>query len=152
VTSGFLETAPRGLRHLEHVMGVPVMFDICDPDVGVEALERAVRWLRWVDAIFSTYREDSEISRFNRGELPITDLHEDVRAVLRRCADLHTQTFGFFDIQAPYRSGVAPAAGDGGPGSVDPSGLVKGWAVAKTAEILRDAGARNFLINASIRS
>jgi thiamine biosynthesis lipoprotein len=136
------------------------MFDICDPHVQKSALAAAVDWLHWVDATFSTYRTDSEISRLNRGELSPGDLHPDVVAVLERCAGLRDETHGYFDIEAPYRSGsplgsgsgsgaAAPQAGRGGPGSVEPSGLVKGWAVAGVVRILREAGAANFLVNAS---
>jgi thiamine biosynthesis lipoprotein len=131
-------------------MGMPVMFDICDPDFELSALQAAVDWLHWVDASFSTYRADSEISRFNRGELAPGGLHPDVAAVLARCAELNEESDGYFDIEAPYRpGGAAPEAGRGGPGSVEPSGLVKGWAVAGVVRILRDAGAENFLVNAS---
>lgn len=147
---GILPTTRDGMRHVEHVMGMPVMFDVCDPEVGVDALEEAVRWLHWVDATFSTYRPESEISRLNRGELAPSDLHPEVNAVLDRCAELREETDGYFDIEAPYRAGAeAPAAGRGRTGSIEPSGLVKGWAVARAAAILRDAGAVNFLINAS---
>jgi FAD:protein FMN transferase len=148
--SGFLPTTRDGLRHVEHVMGMPVMFDICDSEVGVTALSAAVDWLHWVDATFSTYRSDSQISRLNRGEMTASELHPDVSAVLERCAELHQETDGYFDVEAPYRrGGEAPAAGRGGPGSIEPSGLVKGWAVDRVVRMLRDAGAINFVVNAS---
>ncbi|MDE3133568.1 MAG: FAD:protein FMN transferase [Acidobacteriota bacterium] len=129
-------------------MGMPWMFDICDAGVGVETLRSLIGWLQWVDASFSTYRADSEISRLNRGELTRAQLHEDVRAVLDRCELLRLETGGYFDIAAPYRARSAPPAGDGGRGSVDPSGLVKGWAIAGVARRLRAAGADNFSVNA----
>lgn len=129
-------------------MGMPWMFDVCEAAVGRETLGALVRWLRWVDATFSTYRADSEISRLNRGERAHAQLHADVRAVLDRCERFRHETGGYFDIAAPYRARTAPAAGDGGPGSVDPSGLVKGWAIAGAARWLRDAGAANFSVNA----
>ncbi len=129
-------------------MGMPWLFDLCDAAVGFETLNLVTRWLHWVDATFSTYRADSEISRLNRGELAPEQLHPDVRDVLDRCERLRRQTGGYFDIRAPYRGRSAPSAGDGGPGSVDPSGLVKGWAIAGAVQRLRDAGARNFSVNA----
>ena len=129
-------------------MGMPWMFDLCDAAVGVETLRQVIGWLRWVDATFSTYRPDSEISRLNRGELTHGELDADVRNVLDRCAVLKRETHGYFDITAPYRLGSAPEAGAGGPGSVDPSGLVKGWAIAGAVQRLRDAGAVNFSVNA----
>jgi thiamine biosynthesis lipoprotein len=129
-------------------MGMPWMFDVCGTAVGLEALRAVVERLHWVDAAFSTYRSDSEISRFNRGELARQRLHADVEEVLDRCERLKRETGGYFDVAAPYRDGSAPAAGCGGPGSIDPSGLVKGWAIAGAAKQLRDAGAVSFSVNA----
>ena len=127
---------------------MPWMFDICDAAVDLETLRGLIAWLHWVDATFSTYRADSEISRLNHGELTRAQLHADVREVLERCEQLKHETGGYFDIAAPYRARTAPGAGDGGPGSVDPSGLVKGWAIAAAGRHLRHAGASNFSVNA----
>jgi thiamine biosynthesis lipoprotein len=93
-------------------------------------------WLRFVDATFSTYKEDSEISRLNRGELALSDAHETVREVLARCEELREETGGYFDARAPL------------PGRVDPSGLVKGWSVDRAGAILGAAGLRNYAVNA----
>ena len=92
-------------------------------------------WLRFADATFSTYKDDSEISRLNRGELALADAHPDVREVLDRCEALRLETDGYFDVRA--------AAAD----AIDPSGLVKGWAVDRAAAILDEAGVRNFAVN-----
>ncbi|MDE3130948.1 MAG: FAD:protein FMN transferase [Acidobacteriota bacterium] len=133
---------------MEDVMGMPWMFDLCDPEVGIEALRAVVEWLHWVDATFSTYRRDSQIARLNHGDIGAEELPPDVRAVLDRCEQLRLETDGYFDITAPYRGASAPPPGYGGPGSIEPSGLVKGWAIAGAAQRLRHAGARNFSINA----
>lgn len=139
-----------GLRQhrLEHVMGMPIGVDVCDPDIGAKTVDRVYRWLRFVDATFSTYCEDSEISRLNRGELAVEQTHPAVRSVLRRCERLRMQTDGYFDIRAPRHSArrVVVEAGPARP--IDPSGLVKGWSVAGAALILDRAGARNYCINA----
>ena len=57
-----------GLLRVEHVMGMPVGVDVRDAEPDPEAFDRVFAWLRLVDARFSTYRADSEISRLNRGE------------------------------------------------------------------------------------
>jgi thiamine biosynthesis lipoprotein len=129
-------------------MGMPWMFDICDRSVGLDALREVIDWLHWADATFSTYRSDSQVSRLNRGELTPEQCHADVGEVLERCEQLRRETGGYFDISAPYRARSGPAAGAGRPGSVEPSGLVKGWAIARTAQRLREAGAQNFSVNA----
>ncbi len=117
-------------------MGMPIAIDVRDPHVDPGAVEEAFAWLRFVDATFSTYRDYSEISRLNRGELAEADAHEDVREVLLRCEQLREETRGYFDARAPI------------PGAVDPSGLVKGWSVDRAARILDAAGARNYYLNA----
>jgi FAD:protein FMN transferase len=103
-------------------MGMPVRVD-GEIDAG-----QVFAWLRWVDATFSTYRPDSEISRLDRGELG--DPHPLVREVLDRCEELRVETGGLFDVRAG--------------GRLDPSGYVKGWAVERAAAF----GRGRFLIDA----
>jgi len=116
-------------------MGMPIRIAVPDGIAGA-ALDDAFAWLRFVDATFSTYDPGSEISRLNRGELPRGAAHPVVREVLDRCAALRTATGGAFDAGAPL------------PGAIDPSGLVKGWAVERAAGRLEAGGARRFLIDA----
>ncbi len=92
-------------------MGIPVSIE------GDGDVEAAFGWLRWVDATFSTYKPDSEISRIDRGELAVRDAHPLVRQVLGRCERLRRATRGYFDARAT--------------GRLDPSGLVKGWAAER---------------------
>jgi thiamine biosynthesis lipoprotein len=115
-------------------MGLPVEIDLRDRDVPDDATGAAFAELRWVDAVFSTYRHDSQINRLARGELTIADCCPEVDEILTRCAELHAQTGGYFSVR-PF-------------GTLDPSALVKGWAIARAAARLRERGARNFLINA----
>ncbi|MEY2478364.1 MAG: FAD:protein transferase [Actinomycetota bacterium] len=120
-------------------MGMAVSFDIREPLPAAGALDDAVRWLHDVDARFSTYRRDSQISRLGRGEIALTDVDDDVRFVLRTCLDLNAITEGAFDA-----FGLTERHGS----TLDPSGFVKGWATERAADILEGAGARNFCVNA----
>src|SRR5712692_1648897 len=130
-------------------MGMPILIDVRDSAVDAAALDRAFDWLRFVDATFSTYKADSEISRLNCGELALADAHPDVREVLARCEELREETGGYFDIRAPSLASEEWAGNAGRPSAaVDPSGLVKGWSVVRAAEILTAAGACNYSINA----
>lgn len=142
------EKARRGPKRVEHIMGMPIIIDVRDPDVAPGALDQAFDWLRSVDAMFSTYKPESEISRLNRGELALDDVHLEVAWVLDRCDSLRAATDGYFDIRTPYLSAEKRAV-DGVPsGAIDPSGFVKGWSVDRAARILEAAGARNYCINA----
>jgi thiamine biosynthesis lipoprotein len=119
---------------VEHIMGMPIEIDLRDDHVDPVALDDAFAWLRVVDETFSTYKADSDISRLARGELTISQCRPEVDEVLARCAELRDGTGGFFSVRAA--------------GKLDPSGFVKGWAVGKAADILGQAGARSFSINA----
>ncbi len=121
---------------VEHVMGMPVCIDVRDHGVPASAIDDAFSWLRVVDATFSTYKDDSEISRLNRGELARDDASPEVRWVLDECDRLRERTGGYFDARV------------GADGGVDPSGLVKGWSVDRAGVILADAGATTFSIYA----
>lgn len=124
-----------GVRRVEQIMGMPVTVDVRDDEVDTDVLERMFDWLRFVDATFSTYKDESEISRLNRGELALDDAHPDVREVLDRCESLRLETNGYFDMRAASVE------------EIDPSGLVKGWAVDRAAALLDDAGIRNYAVN-----
>ena len=103
-------------------MGMPVTVTVRDPAAEPSGLDPLFAWLRDVDARFSPYRRDSEISRIDRGELALAAAHPDVREVLERCAALKRETRGAFDARAA--------------GRLDPCGLVKGWAVDRGAALL----------------
>ena len=126
------------MRHVEHVMGMAVSFET-GPDTPPSAVADAVTLLHDVDATFSTYKADSEISRLDRGELTLDDCGLEVREVLELCEWLREETDGYFDAQLPN--------GNGGT-RLDPSGLVKGWAVEEAADVMAAAGADWFWINA----
>jgi thiamine biosynthesis lipoprotein len=124
-----------GTRRVEHIMGMPIVADLRD-HAGDAQLDRVFDWLRFVDEAFSTYRDDSEVSRLNRRELKLEDAHPDVREVLERCEQLRLETNGYFDMRARQNGGL------------DPSGLVKGWAVDRAAALLDEAGIRNYALSA----
>ena len=65
-------------------MGMPIVLDLRD-ELDADVVESMWNVLRQADAIFSTYKDDSEISRLNRGELALEDAHPDVREVLALC-------------------------------------------------------------------
>jgi thiamine biosynthesis lipoprotein len=118
-------------RHVEHVMGTVFSFDVRhDAD---EAVARAVAWLHHVDALFSTYRPDSAISRLGRGELEVSGCPPEVARVLALCAKVEQDTAGYFTIYPG--------------GRLDPSGLVKGWAIEWASQLLSEAGAPYHCVN-----
>ncbi|WP_190192748.1 FAD:protein FMN transferase [Streptomyces minutiscleroticus] len=116
-------------------MGTVFSFDVRggEPDAVAAALAQAVAGLHRTDAVFSTYREDSQITRLARGELPVGACDPEVAEVLELCAEAERTSEGWFS--STYA------------GSVDPTGLVKGWAVERAARLLSGAGAGGVSVN-----
>ena len=105
-----------GLRWVEHVMGTTVSIVVEPPLVSDEVITEVIADLHDVDARFSTYRRDSEISRLMRGELSEANASLDVRHVLAACDHLATVTGGAFDARR-HRA----------DGRIDPSGARNYW-------------------------
>jgi thiamine biosynthesis lipoprotein len=122
--------------HVEPVIGTVVSLDVRGTDAQVveDAFRWLMTWLHVVDQRFSTYRDDSEISRIDRGELPVSAASGDVQWVLDRCVALREETGGAFDVRAG--------------GRLDPSALVKGWAVQRGTDMLDAQGLTDFSLNA----
>ncbi len=138
--TGVMPTAPmaRPLVHVEHVMGTVVSFDVRFADEALRApmhagVVDAVTWLHRVDDVFSTYRDDSQVSRLGRGELRLVDCDGDVAEVFELCAQVGLETDGYFS--STYG------------GRLDPTGLVKGWAIQRASELLCSAGSTHHLVN-----
>ena len=100
------------------------------------AVDKVEQFFFSVDQDFSTYKENSQVSRIRRGELKIEDASEYVQQVWALCEFAREITMGAFD---PWKA----------EGGFDPSGLVKGWAAEIGAQMLVEAGIENVLINAS---
>ena len=135
---------PYGIRRVIPQWGTVITLDIRDRiDEGV--IDACAAWFSRVDDAFSTWRPDTEIMRLGRGELRRQDAGADVRTVLDLCEQMRLESHGAFDIAVSERP---DARAYPGAAPLDPSGLVKGWAVARAAAMLRDAGATNFFISA----
>ncbi len=119
-------------------MGMAVSIDIRD-DVGPEPIEAVVEWLHHVNAVFSTHDTSSPISALGRGELTLDEAGDEIRGVLRLCEAVRHETNGCFDaFGVPAPNGT----------HLETSGLVKGWAIERAAELLESRGCSNFCINA----
>ena len=125
------------LRRVESIMGTTVSIDVRPPLVAPGILDDVVEQLRDVDARFSTYRADSEVSRLAGGEIDLEHCSLDVRHVMAACEHLAVETGGAFDARRHRPDG-----------RLDPSGFVKGWAVEEAAWLIDSAGGRNYWINA----
>ncbi|MCU1592345.1 MAG: hypothetical protein JWP11_3601 [Frankiales bacterium] len=105
-------------------MGMPASLLLRGPSLGDvdEVVVAAYDELRHADAVFSTYRDDSDLSRLRSGEITAAHADPAVDEVLALCADAKRATDGWFDVDLP--------------GGLDPSGLVKGWAIERSLAVL----------------
>lgn len=108
-------------------MSMPAIIELPGVAADDESFERAFGYLRSIDERFSTFRPESEISRINRGELPHDAWSDDMREIFALAADTKRESDGYFDIR---RS----------DGIYDTAGIVKGWAIKNTADLLLARG------------
>jgi thiamine biosynthesis lipoprotein len=119
------------LRHAEPVMGTVFSFDL--PAAAAPVLPAVLRWLHWVDRTFSTYREDSDVSRYGRGQASLDGCAPELAEVIAECALLSEVSGGYFT--------------DHPGGRFDPSGLVKGWSIEHAATMLTSVGQLSHSVN-----
>jgi thiamine biosynthesis lipoprotein len=122
------------MRATRILMGMPITIEVVDPAEDA-ILDVVFGYFEAVDRRFSTYRPDSEIEAINRGRLAEQDYSDEMREVLALAEQTRRETHGFFDIRTAE-------------GSLDPSGIVKGWAIRNAATIIADAGMRDFYVDA----
>lgn len=128
---------------VQQVMGLPVSVTVRGAGAREDRADRAVQALyadlRRADRVFSTYRPDSEISLQRAGALPRELASPQVGEVLALCEQARRLTGGLFDPELPDQSGRR---------LLDPSGLVKGWAVEQAADALRRLEGLDWVVNA----
>lgn len=116
-------------------MGTVVTFEVrhTEPDRARAAVAAATTWLHHVDRVFSTYRPDSDVRRLDRGDATEAECDPDVALILDLAEGIRVETDGYFDVRAG--------------GRLDPSGVVKGWAVERASSMLADAGCHHHAVN-----
>ena len=122
------------MRETRLIMGMPITINIVGDESGdISAL--AFQYFHDVDARFSPYKPDSELSAMNRGEIAPEAMSPHMQEVLSLALLTRHETKGYFDIRRP-------------DGRIDPSGLVKGWAVRNAARLIETGGLQNYCIEA----
>lgn len=116
-------------------MGMHITVEIIDKKATPEVFEEVFSYFTSVDKQFSTYKNDSEIMRINRGEISVENYSKEVKEIFALAEKTKRETSGYFDIKKP-------------DGTLDPSGVVKGWAIQNAAELLLKKGYKNFYIDA----
>ena len=122
------------MKQTRIIMCMPVTLEALDPGVTVNTFDAVFAYFEYVDRKFSTYKPDSEISLINRQEITLAQSSEDMQAIFSLAEQTRLETGGYFDIS---RKGL-----------YDPSGIVKGWAIFTASEMLRQAGFKNYYVDA----
>jgi thiamine biosynthesis lipoprotein len=114
-------------------MGMPITVDI--PECMDESVfEEVYARLHEIDRRFSPYKISSEVRKFQRGKLDEAELSAEFKKIMAMCHEAEVETNGYF---TPYFSG-----------KYDPTGLVKGWAIAEAGTIIEKAGFKTYCIGA----
>ena len=123
-------------------MGMPISLALrgrhAGDDRSLAAWQEALAVLREVDGVFSTYRSDSPVSRLGRGEVSVDECPPEVAEVLGLAAQARAESFGAFDVHRRDASGRKV---------LDPSGVVKGWAVERAARVLETLDDTDFCLS-----
>ena len=122
------------MRTTRLMMGMPITVEIARDFHGT-LTGTVFDYFDRVDRRFSTYKSDSEIEAINRGAIDVTDCSAEMRDVLDLAEQTRRDSCGYFDISR-------------GDGTMDPSGIVKGWAIRNAAKLVMDAGHGDFFIDA----
>lgn len=129
-------------RRVEMIMGMPISLALrgrlANTTIADDAWHSVVAELREVDRDFSTYRDDSYISRLGRGEIEIDQCPPAVAEVLAIGAEAAGRSEGTFSIMLPTGTGSR----------LDPSGVVKGWAVERASRLLGGLDDTDFCLSA----
>jgi thiamine biosynthesis lipoprotein len=116
-------------------MGMPITVEIVDAHATNDAIEMVFDYFKYVDGKFSTYKNESEIMKINRGEISFEKYSADMKEIFILAEKTKKETDNYFDIRRK-------------DGLIDPSGLVKGWAIHKACNLLKEKGFKNFCIEA----
>lgn len=114
-------------------MGMPAQIDIVDAGATMADVDEIFTYWNFIEEKFSPFKETSEVSRINRGEILPVNYSAEMKEVLRLAEQTRIDTDGFFNIETT-------------PGKINPVGLVKGWAIYQAAQILKEKGFKNFYL------
>lgn len=117
------------------IMGMPITVEVVDKHATTNIFDIIFDYFKYIDEKFSTYKDESEIMKINRGELKEENYSFDMKEVFILFEKTKKETDNYFDIKNK-------------DGLIDPSGLVKGWAIHKACNLLKENGFKNFCIEA----
>jgi FAD:protein FMN transferase len=122
------------IRETRVLMGMPITVEIVDdPPKGL--VDDVFAHFAEVDRRFSPFNPESEVSALNQHLVLPIELSAEMVEVLAIADRTRQETRGYFEIRRP-------------DGRLDPSGIVKGWAIRNAAALIEASGVRNFFVDA----
>jgi FAD:protein FMN transferase len=120
------------VKQTQIIMGMPITVEL----VGLpkaKNLDQVFAYFHEIDQRFSPYKKNSELASVNDG-LAAKYWSKSMREIMRLCDQTKRLSNGYFDIEHA--------------GKLDPSGLVKGWAIYQAVNMLRKQKLEHFYIEA----
>jgi FAD:protein FMN transferase len=115
-------------------MGMPITVEVIEQEDTSAIIDQVYDWFQTVDERFSTYKDSSEISQLNKGLITIEQASDQMKLILNLAEKAKQDSKGYFEIKHK--------------GRLDPSGIVKGWAINEAAKLIQEAQYKNFYIEA----
>lgn len=115
------------------IMGMPITLMAHDNTLTALQIEKVFDVFKKADKKYSPYRKESEVSQLQKLPLLQRRYSPELASIMKLAEQTKQETNGYFNVE--HR------------GSFDPSGIVKGWALQKAAELL-EGYTHNFYIEA----
>ena len=106
-----------------------------ESDLDGFSYHEQIKFLHYVDQVFSTFIPDSQVNKLRTGQIHISQTDQLLQEVWHNCLIAKEITDGAFDTWAVS-------------GGFDPSGYVKGWAADQICDKLEAVGAKYIQVNA----
>lgn len=123
------------MKDLRLLMGMPIWVEIVGEKAQRKHLDKIFEYFEKVEERFSTFRETSEISKYNLGVIKESEFSPEMKLIFKLAELTKFQTNGYFDIKRPN-------------GEIDPAGIVKGWAIWEASKLIEKMGFENYFVDA----
>lgn len=110
---------------------MPITLVIEDPKASKSDFDYIFSYFGKIDERFSPFKEDSEVSKINKGQ---KEYSLEMKEILKLCEQAKKDSDGYFDVWHNN--------------TFNPSGLVKGWAIYKAANLLKKRDFQNYYVDA----
>lgn len=122
------------MKKVALIMGMPITIEIADKYIKENIFDNIFKYFHHVDSVFSTYKKNSEISKINDNKIKPSEYSIEMKEIFSLAEKTKNETHGYFNINFKDK--------------LDPSGIVKGWAIYNASKILDKNGYKNYYINA----